>query len=202
MAPYMETMNKIGVKPEQAISSLMQTDHNLRYGSPAQKVAIVQDIIKQYGIKPEWFDQEQTQVNPEMGYLQTRLQQLEAQQSQWQQEAQAREVGTLNSDIQSFAKNNEHFDLVRDRMADLIQGGSAKTLQDAYDMAIWSDPTVRANLLAKQQADERVKAAEKAKEAKKAASVNVRARGTIPAQAPVGSIEDTIRARAKELGMY
>jgi len=201
-APYAETMRKIGTTPEQAISGLMQTDHNLRYGSPAQKVAIVHDIIKQYGIKPEWFDQQETQVNPEVGHLQTRLQAMEAQQAAWQQEVQAREVGTLNSDIQSFAKNNEHFEAVRDRMADLIQGGAAKTLQEAYDTAVWSDPNVRGALLAKQQAEERAKATAKATEAKKASSVNIRARGTIPAQAPLGSIEDTIRARAKELGMY
>ena len=201
-APYQETMRQIGTTPEQAISGLMQTDHNLRYGSPAQKVAIVHDIIKQYGIKPEWFDQQETQVNPEVGHLQTRLQAMEAQQAQWQQEVQAREVGTLNSDIQSFSKNNEHFEAVRDRMADLIQGGAAKTLQEAYDTAVWSDPNVRAALLAKQQAEERTKATAKVNEAKKASSVNIRARGTIPAQAPLGTIEETIRARAKELGMY
>ena len=201
-APYAETMRQIGTTPEQAISGLMQTDHNLRYGSPAQKVAIVHDIIKQYGIKPEWFDQQETQINPEVGHLQTRLQAMEAQQAQWQQEVQQREVGTLNSDIQSFAKNNEHFEAVRDRMADLIQGGAAKTLQEAYDTAVWSDPNVRSSLLAKQQADERAKATAKANEAKKASSVNIRTRGTIPAQAPLGTIEETIRARAKELGMY
>ena len=202
-APYQETISKLGMTADQAAAQLMKTDHNLRYGSPAQKVAIVQDIIKQYAINPEWFDQQSTSaVNPEIGYLQNQLQEMQAQQARILQESQARESTTLNSDIDSFAKNNEHFDAVRDRMADLLQGGAAKTLQDAYETAIWADPAVRASIIAKQQAEERAKSAQKATEAKKLASVNVRARGTIPAQAAIGTIEDTIRARAKELGMY
>ena len=202
-APYQETITKLGITAEHAAAQLMKTDHNLRYGSPAQKVAIVQDIIKTYGIEPSWFDQQsQSAVNPDLGYLQNQLQEMQSQQARILQESQAREAASLNNDVESFGKNNEHFEAVRDRMADLIQGGAAKTLQEAYEIAIWADPTVRATILAKQQAEERAKSAQKAAEAKKLASVNVRARGVIPAQAPVGTIEDTIRARAKELGMY
>ena len=72
-APFRDTIQKIGSTPEQAITGLMQTDHNLRYGSPAQKVAVIQHIIQSYGINPEWFDQQNnSQANPEIGHLQNR----------------------------------------------------------------------------------------------------------------------------------
>jgi hypothetical protein len=201
--PYMDTINKLGIAPEVAASELMKVDHSLRYGSPADKVAMVTKIIKDYGIDPAWFDSANIpQANPQVDYLQNELQAIKAQQARLQQESQTRETVSLNNDIASFAKNNEHFEAVRDRMADLLQGGAAKTLQEAYETAIWADPSVRASIIAKQQSEERAKAAQKASEAKKLASTNVRARGTIPAQAAVGTIEDTIRARAKELGMY
>ena len=202
-APFRDTIQKIGTTPEQAITGLMQTDHNLRYGSPAQKVAVIQHIIQSYGINPEWFDQQNTaQANPEIGHLQNRLQQFEAQQAQQMQNMQEREAASLNNDIVAFAAKSEHFEAVRDRMADLLQGNASKSLQEAYDTAIWADPAIRATLLAEQQKEIRSKAATKAIEAKKLSSANVRTRGVIPAQAAVGSIEDTIRSKSKELGMY
>ena len=204
--PYMDTINKLGIAPEVAASELMKVDHSLRYGSPADKVAMVQKIITDYGINPEWFDVDKLpQANPQVDYLQSKLQAIEAQQAKILQETQAREESSLNSDIQAFAKNNEHFEAVRDRMANLIQGAAAAkssmTLQEAYDTAIWADPSIRATMLAKQQADDRARADLKAKEAKKAASVNMPRRGTLPAQAVVGSMDDTIRAAAKSIGM-
>jgi hypothetical protein len=202
-APFRDTIQKIGTTPEQAITGLMQTDHNLRFGSPAQKVAVIQHIIQSYGINPEWFDQQNTaQANPEIGHLQNRLQQFEAQQAQQMQDIKEREAASLNNDIAAFAAKSEHFEAVRDRMADLLQGNASKSLQEAYDTAIWADPAIRATLLAEQQKEIRSKAATKAIEAKKLSSANVRTRGVIPAQAAVGSIEDTIRSKAKELGMY
>ena len=202
-APFRDTIQKIGTTPEQAITGLMQTDHNLRYGSPAQKVAVIQHIIQSYGINPEWFDQQNnSQANPEIGHLQNRLQQFEAQQAQQMQNMQEREAASLNNDIAAFAAKNEHFEAVRDRMATLLEGNASKSLQEAYETAIWADPAIRATLLAEQQKEIRSKAATKAIEAKKLSSANVRTRGVIPAQAAVGSIEDTIRSKAKELGMY
>ena len=202
-APFRDTIQKIGSTPEQAITGLMQTDHNLRYGSPAQKVAVIQHIIQSYGINPEWFDQQNnSQANPEIGHLQNRLQQFEAQQAQQMQNMQEREAASLNNDIAAFAAKNEHFEAVRDRMATLLEGNASKSLQEAYETAIWADPAIRATLLAEQQKEIRSKAATKAIEAKKLSSANVRTRGVIPAQAAIGSIEDTIRSKAKELGMY
>ena len=202
-APFRDTIQKIGTTPEAAITGLMQTDHNLRFGSPAQKVAVIQHIIQSYGINPEWFDQQNTaQANPEIGHLQNRLQQFEAQQAQQMQDMKEREAASLNNDIAAFAAKSEHFEAVRDRMADLLQGNASKSLQEAYETAIWADPAIRATLLAEQQKEIRSKAATKAIEAKKLSSANVRTRGVIPAQAAVGSIEDTIRSKAKELGMY
>jgi hypothetical protein len=208
--PYMPTIQKLGLTPEVAVSELMKTDHNLRYGTPAQKVAIVQDILKQYQIDPSWFDQiPNNSVDPQIGQLQSQFQTLQAQQAEWQKQQkemiESQQTEVLNSTISEFAKSHEHFDLVRDQMADLIQGAGASgrnlSMNEAYEQAIWANPTVRATLLAKQQAEARATAQAKAEAAKKAAAVNVRTRGTLPAQKAATSIDETIRAKAQELGM-
>jgi hypothetical protein len=204
-APYARNFESAGLAPEKAIEGILRTENTLRNGSPAQKVAAVQDIIASYGINPEWFTNT-PQVNPEVGHLQNQLQQFEAKQAelmrQMQEQQQQRESVSLNSELSNFAKDHEHFDTVRERMADLLQGGAAKTLQEAYETAIWADANIRTSIIAKQQAEERAKASEKAKQAKTAAKVNVPRRGVIPAQPSVGTMDDTIRAAAKELGMY
>lgn len=210
-SPYMETINKLGIAPEVAASELMKADHSLRYGSPAQKVAMVQKIFNDYQINPQWFDQAtQPQVNPEVGYLQTKLQEIESRQAQFQQQQQQaieeQQSEMLNSTISDFAKSHEHFEAVRNVMAALMTTDgkappAASTMQEAYDMAIHANPQIRAVIIAKQQAESRAAAQAKAEAAKKSASVNVRTKGVIPAQRPVGSIDDTIRAAAKELGM-
>jgi hypothetical protein len=210
-SPFMETINKFGVTPDVAAAELFKADHALRYGSPAQKVAMVQQIFRDYQINPEWLTQAgQPQVNPEVGYLQNRLQEMESRQSQFQQQQQAalesQQNEMLNSTISEFAKTHEHFEAVRNVMAALMTTDGktppvASTMQDAYDMAIHANPELRAAIIAKQQAEARAAAQAKAESAKKTAAVNVRTKGVIPAQKAVGSIEDTIRATAKELGM-
>jgi len=90
-------------------------------------------------------------------------------------------------------------------MAGLLQAGLATDLNDAYEKAIYANPTVRAKVLAQQQeqaeAQRKAIAAQKAQAAKQASSVNVTRKGTMAAAKPVGSMEDTIRETARELGI-
>jgi hypothetical protein len=72
-------------------------------------------------------------------------------------------------------------------------------------MAIYANPTVRTQVLAKQQAEteaqRRAEATQKAREAKAAAAVNVSRKGTLPAAKAVGTMDDTIRETAQRLGL-
>lgn len=197
IAPYMQTIQKLGVSPEIAVSALMKADHTLRYAPPAVKVAEIQRLAQIYGI-----DLGQ-QIDPNVTAMQTRIYELEQRDQQRELDQQTQTSASLNSEIDRFAAEPGHelFPKVRDHMASLLQGGQAKDLQEAYDQAVYANPQTRAEVLAKQQEEARKEALRKANDAKKAASVNVPQRGTTAAAAPKLSWEQQIRADAERLGL-
>lgn len=208
--PFAQTLQGLGIHPAQAVQKLFAADHSLRYGTPEQKQAAIVQIAQQYGVDlggAQQYQASQPQFDPRIQALEERLQRQDA----WiQQQAQAREWQereTLNSEIDRFSKDpaNEYFEAVRNDMAGLLQAGLASSLQEAYERAIYANPTVRAQVLAKQQAQaeeqRRAESAKKAAAAKQAAAVNVARKGSMPAAKPIGTMEDTIRQEAERLGL-
>lgn len=106
------------------------------------------------------------------------------------------EIGLANaaSEIESFAANPAypHFQTVRPMMSHLLQTEQAKTLEEAYERAIWADPQLRQERM-EQEAAEKAKEAEaqRAKlEAKKRAanaSLSGAPHGATPAKRQNGS---------------
>lgn len=207
LAPYMQTIQQFGVHPAQAAQQLFAADHALRYGSPQEKQQMLMKIAQDYRVDMNFDPQSIPQVDPNVSYLQQQVQQLQGWIQQQNQAVQEREAATLNSEISRFASDPAHtyFEQVRNEMAGLLQSGIATDLKDAYERAIYANPTVRAQILAKQQEEaeskRRAEAAQKAQEAKRAAAVNVTRRGSLPAAKPIGSMDDTIREKARELGL-
>jgi hypothetical protein len=208
--PFAQTIQSLGVHPAQAVQKLFSADHTLRYGTPEQKQAAFVNLAQSYGIDlggVQQYQANQPYVDPRVSALEQQIQQQNAWIQQKEQQREWQERQTLNSDIEAFKSNpaNKHFEAVRNDMAGLIQAGLATTLQDAYERAIYANPQVRATVLAEQQAkaeaDRKAAQVQRAQEAKKAAAVNISRRGTMPAKAPLGSMEDTIRAQAERLGM-
>lgn len=201
--PYEHTIQQLGVSHEVAVGKLLEADNTLRYGSPEQKAHALASLAYQYGI-----DIGQVQASPapdpQVYALQAELNQLKGFINDFQRTQQEREQGTLNSEIAKFAEGREHFEQVREDMAALLQAGRAKDLSDAYEQAVWANPQTRAAMLAKQQAEAaaKVEAERKAQEAKRANAVNVTRRGSVPAGAPTGTMDDTIRATAQKLGLF
>jgi hypothetical protein len=207
-APYRETLQHVNATPEQAISTLLGMDHILRHGQPQEKAALIAQLTRQFNVPLE----EISQVGPLQQQLLAQRQQLhafEAQQSQAQQQQAQRELDALTGEVVKFSEGKEHFDTVSNEMFALLpniakqfpNATPQEKLQKAYDIAVVANPSVRAALDAKRQAQAQAEARTKAVEAKKAAAVNRTPRGVVPAQAAVGSMEDTIRAQAKALGL-
>lgn len=95
-----------------------------------------------------------------------------------------------------------HFDAVLPHMIELFRANPERNLQEAYDMAIWAVPSIRANLIAaernsvqQQQANER---------ARQAVRSNVRG-VTSPVAKPAGEkpkgLRATLEAAADEVGL-
>lgn len=192
IAPHAQTLQSLGVTPDVAVHHLLEADRVLRYSQPDQKRAYLQQLARSYGIdlqQPEG-DQTYQPTDPRVDAVINYLREQET-------VRQRQEMAQLNSDLATFARDKPHFEAVRNHMAGLLQAGVAKSLQDAYDMAVYAAPDVRSQVLAQQQAEAEAKRAKQAKEqaeaARKAASVNVPRRGSLPAAKPKGSMEDTIR---------
>jgi hypothetical protein len=214
IAPYTATLQSMQATPEVAIQALLSADHALRYGTPAQKIGMFQKIARDYGIDIGQVGQMQqpAPMDPNIAALQEQVGQVTNYFARQQQEQQQRETQTVNSALAAFEADpkNSHFAAVRADMGNLIATvpemewqtrNVADILQRLYETAVWANPTTRALELAKQQETEREAARKKAENAKQQGSVNVRGRPAPPASKPIGTIEDTIREKARELGL-
>lgn len=124
----------------------------------ANPVDFVRTFIQQRGLNPAQIfgqgnpagatppGQPQPQISPELQTLQQRLDAFEARQSQQAHSA------TL-AQIEAFASDPEHvyFNDVSDDMLAFIKDNPAIGLKGAYERAVWSNPAVRAQMLAAQQ---------------------------------------------------
>lgn len=204
LTPYMPHIQALGATPDVVVSRLLNAESQLRYGTPEQKQAMFLKLAQDYGVQ---LGGELPQVDPNVSVLQQQIQQLTGWIQQKEATERQRQQESLNSEIQRFASDpsHKHFEAVRDDMAALIQGGIVQTLQEAYDRAVYANPTTRALMLAEQQAQAEAKRkaelAQKAQEAKKAAVVNMPKKGTQAVKKPIGTMDDTIREAAERLGL-
>lgn len=192
IAPHAQTLQSLGVTPDVAVHHLLEADRVLRYSQPDQKRAYLQQLARSYGIdlqQPE-VDQTYQPTDPRVDAVINYLREQET-------VRQRQEMAQLNSDLAAFARDKPHYEAVRNAMAGLLQVGAAQSLQEAYDMAIYANSEVRAQVLAQQQAQVEEKRKQEAKAqaeaARRAASINVPRRGNLPVQKPMGSMDDTIR---------
>lgn len=206
--PYMSTIQAAGVTPDVAIKALFNADAMLRQGSPEQKVQMLHQLARDYGIDMQKAAQTPAQsFNPAEFQLRQELEEMRRWREEQTQTLQQQEQQALNSEIVRFASQPDKvfFEDVRDYMASLLQAGVAADLNDAYDKACFANPTVRAKVLAQQQekadAERKAQLSQKAQAARQAASVNVSRKGTLASAKPVGSMDDTIRETARELGL-
>lgn len=219
VAPYRATIDRFQVKPQEAVRTLLATDHTLRYGQRHEKVGLMFQVMANYGIDAADIvgvynnvhnQQQQEPLDPRLQNMQQRLNAFEQQQQSQQQNAQAeqqRQVAAqeqaAQSAIQAFADNPDHeyFDLLKPAMGSLLQSGVAKDLDEAYGMAMKAHPKTADIWIAQQQkqwADSRKAAAAKAKTVTNVRS-NGRASQSVATKA--ASMDETIRATAEKLGL-
>lgn len=200
ISPHMQTLNSLGITPDVAIGELMEADKRLRYGSQQDKQAYFAQLAQNYNIDIGQV-QNMPPVDHNMSALQNQVNQLQNHLNNQQLMGQRQEEAALTSEINSFAADpkHSHFANVREYMGALIQTGHALDLASAYEQAVYANPTTRALVIAEQQNLAKAEASKKAQAAKSSASVNIRARPSMPTQLPIGSMDDTIRATLRRL---
>lgn len=160
--PYLATIRAEGGTPAKAVESLLNTAYQLRTASPQQKAATVRQIIKDYGVDPTLLQGEEEYQDPTVSALQNEINQLKTQFSPdaiKKQLQEQMESTKISSEVEAFASDpaNIHYEQVKPIMATLLGSGQAGDLKEAYDMACYTKPEIRAALLAKQSADEAAK---------------------------------------------
>ena len=198
VAPYQQTLQQLGVDAPTAISKLLQADHQLRYADPIAKAQYLQNLAREYGID---LGQAQNvpQQDPQTQYLMQQLNELRQTQQMWQNSIQEQEQAKANHELTQFAGSDKtHFEAVRGDMADLLESGKAKSLEQAYEMAVWMRPDTRQTLIEQQQIEARKQYEEQQRSQKaKAASVSVRGSSptSIGSQPVAGSLRDILEAQ-------
>lgn len=175
--PYMNTIQGLGLKPEQAIGALAQADHVLRTAPPEQKVQYLMQLAQQYGINLNGAQQSAPAVDPNFYALQNELNSVRGEVLNWKQQQEAAQNQALLGEINNFSQKAEHFEEVRPTMIQLLQSGMAESLEEAYDKAIRLDPGLFNSIQQAQQAQEIAKKSSelnRAAKAARAAAVSVR----------------------------
>jgi len=180
--PYRQTITGLGLKPEEAVSALMKADYTLRTSDPQTRMQYFAQLAQEYGIDLGSLTggqayQPQTSADPLLFALKNELASVKGEVLTWKQQQEAVEQAKMANEINSFSQKAEFFEEARKEMIKLLQSGSAETLEEAYDKAIWSDPVIREKLLEAQQVEKAAKLAEqknRAAKAARAAAVSVR----------------------------
>jgi hypothetical protein len=228
--PYRMLIEAEGGTPERAVADLFRTAAIFRTGSVQQKYQAVAEIAQQFGIDLRYLVQAATeqqgapnpQGQPQQNqFRDPRVDQLLAQQNLERQQAAQREKSQMESTVTRWmsevdASGNPKREYLSDVIGDMsalvpqIQQADptlthAQALDAAYDRAIWAHPEIRALLTQKQQTElETQRRADNQKrigDARKAGSVNVARRASTPSAGKPGTMDDTILATARELGM-
>ena len=139
IAPFQPTLQQYGIEPAQWIANLGNAHHRLALGSPQDKVAMFQQLAREYQVPV------QLAVQDNQGQWQL-LGQQPTQQPQFdpaiipklvQQELMAASTQqALQAFQQEAPEKYPHFEAVRPTMVGLLQAGLADDLPGAYDAAL------------------------------------------------------------------
>jgi hypothetical protein len=200
IAPYQQHLQSLGVDGPTAFKHLIQADYTLRTSDPVSKAQYFRQLANQYGVD---LNIEPQHVDPQTQYLMGQLNELRQQQQLWQNQVATQEQTRANQELTQFATDERpHFEAVRNEMATLLETGSAKSLQDAYEMAVWMRPDIRQTLLDQQRAEAQRKAMDQA-QAQRAKSAAVSVKGSSPMSGGVqpnfkGSLRDILAQQLSE----
>jgi len=198
LAPHMEYLNQLRVAPEVAINKLIETERKLRTSDPETKAKEFVRLAHDYGIDLNSLTS--VPFDPYHHNLEQQLAQQQQQLAQLSQSRQMAEEAQLGQTIEQFAQSHEHFDEVRETMADLLDKGFATDLNDAYAKAVRLNDDVYGRI--QQPSNTNLQRANEAAKAAKASAVSVKGSPTGVTRAPEPkTTEEAVRQAMAQLGL-
>ena len=191
-APYQAMMQSLGANSMMAYQDHLKHAYTLNHGSQEQKVQLVQNILRTYGIeipsnqgfKEDWEDDFQnSSPDPKIEHLTNQVNTLTNVINGQEQKSRDSQQHKADMVIDSFRNDPKHkyFDEVNPLMQGILQSGQAKDLEEAYEMATMAHPKVRTSVLAEQSSQngktKRKEATEKSDKAKRIAGTNLKSKG-------------------------
>jgi hypothetical protein len=152
--PHAETIKGFNVSPQIAVKTLLANDAVMRGSDMKAKVQLAYRMLQDYGLNPAAFAQPLpgTPTDPHVAAMQREMEQMRARlaqhgqpQPQFTALPTTEEAATVPDNIEAFRSDpaHPHFDRVATTMATLIESGAAPGLEEAYQMAVAGDPSLR-----------------------------------------------------------
>ncbi len=179
--PFLPMLRATGAEPRAAMGQMLQAQHTLVYGGPAQKAGLLANIIKGYGVPIEALataldgasaPQGQAAAQQPAQFRDPRFDQflstLKARKTEMDQQTRA----AAAMQWETFTAENEFAEDLREEIADLMEVGNRgqrqRTLAQAYDLALHSRADLR-KVVEQRQAAAAATAQAAATQARKAA---------------------------------
>jgi uncharacterized coiled-coil protein SlyX len=182
-------IENLGQPVDQLVNKLLTASRNL----DTNPKAMIQQLAEAYKVDLlDLVSAEPAEQNKEVSALQTRIHELEtrlANREQSEKDAQTRHLQErqtkITGDVDSFIADKPDIDLIANEFEANIRAIRAEqpdldnksVLTEAYERAMWSNPTTRQKLIEKQEAEREqariAKAKEAAAKANAASSINV-----------------------------
>lgn len=199
LQPHAELFKQSGVDPLRQVQSLLNAHVSLATQSAEQRLHTFTQLASEYGVSISDLSNLVDSTTPEVLALRQELNTLKSNLTNMTQAQLSAKQAETTALVSAFAQDPAHpyFDEVANDIAVLIERGVAGTLAEAYEKAVWMNPTIRAKETARQQEEAQAKAKEaaskKVAEAKKATAANIKSKAKSgSATTPLGSIDDTL----------
>jgi len=204
LSPFLPKLQEQGIPPSAFIGDLFASVKSLASPNGTERAEVVANIVQAYGVDLKLLDQvltQRIQAGPQDAAARRAIAQANAViQQQREGVAHQTELETQKA-LAAFAADPKHefLDNVRDLMADLIEAGRAKNLEDAYAAAIWAHPDTRKILLQREATTRAADKTNRARQARRASSAIHGAPQSTGTPVPQNaSLRDTIAAALDE----
>ena len=141
--PYSGLFQQYGINAPTLLQSMLEAHKVLALGSLQEKLQRFSQLAQEYGIPLNAVAQnEQGALDPNVMHLMQETQSVKEQLAQVAQWRNQQETQAVNQQVEKFndAEKYPYFQDVRNEMADLLQNGAAKDLDDAYLKAVRFNP--------------------------------------------------------------
>jgi hypothetical protein len=146
IAPFRDHLRQQNINEAQWINNLGRAHMILSQAPPEQKIQMFHRLAQDYGIQLNQGEMQKQHIDPYTQQLMQQLQHMNQEvgtiKSRYEQEENNRlmsEINRVSSDVEKYP----HFELLRLPMAQLLERGDAKDLDEAYLKAEWTVPEVR-----------------------------------------------------------